>query len=358
MTDDEPFSIAGTKIAPGEFKETSLKVSEFYTATDVQVPVFIKRGTTDGPRLFVSAAVHGDEINGVQIVRDLVHELRDRDLAGMLVGIPVVNRFGFINHDRYMPDRRDLNRSFPGDPTGSVARRYAYGLFTKILSRCTHGIDLHTAGYSRTNLPQVRGDMNHETVRTMARAFGTNVVLHNPGRKTTLRRACTDAGVPTLIYEAGETFRFQRDVVTAGKRGIINVMSKLGMIDVPIHRPDYQVIVKKSLWVRTQHGGLLDVYVNPGDLVYEGDEIGAITNPFGREVGVVRSPATGLVIGRTLLPLANPGNPICHIAKLDKTLSAVEKYLLRRTGPNMAPMPSEGTDLRDRGPSGQSGKPK
>ncbi len=339
MSQDTTFAIAGTKVAPGEYKETTLKVSEFYTATDVQVPVFIKRGTTDGPRLFVTAAVHGDEINGVQIVRDLVFEVRDQDIAGMLVGIPVVNRFGFVNHERYMPDRRDLNRSFPGNPDGSAARRYAHRLFSQILSRCTHGIDLHTAGYSRTNLPQVRADTENEAVKAMARAFGTNVILHNQGRRSTLRRAATDAGVPTVLFEAGETFRFQRDVVTAGKRGVLNVMANLGMIDTVVRKPDWQVIVKASSWVRAHRGGLLDVYVEPGDLVYEGDEIAAITSPFGREVGTIQSPVTGLVVGTTTLPLVNPGNPICHVAKLEKTLAAVEKHLERRTGPDRAPAP-------------------
>lgn len=336
---DEPFAIAGTKVGPGEYKETSLKVSEFYTATDVQVPVFIKRGLEDGPRLFVTAAVHGDEINGVQIVRDLVLDLKERPLRGMFVGIPVVNRFGFVTHDRYMPDRRDLNRSFPGNPEGSAARRYAHRLFIQILSRCTHGIDLHTAGYSRTNLAQVRADTSDAQVKRMARAFGTHVVLHHAGNRRTLRRACTDAGVPTVLFEAGETFRFQRDVVTAGKRGILNVMASLGMIEETVRKPDWQVIVKASQWVRANRGGLLDVYVHPGDLVYEGDDIASITNPFGREVGTVVSPVTGLVVGTTTLPLVNPGNPICHVAKLEKTLGVVERYLPRRTGPDMAPAP-------------------
>jgi predicted deacylase len=258
----------------------------------------------------------------------------------MIVGIPVVNRFGFINHDRYMPDRRDLNRSFPGLADGSAASRYAHRLFTTILQKCTHGIDLHTAGHSRTNLPQVRGDMGNAVVKDMARAFGTSIILHHEGRRSTLRRACTDAGIPTIIYEAGETFRFQRDVVMAGKRGILNTMAFLGMLESIPSRPDWQVIVKASTWVRAQRGGLLDVYVHPGDLVYQGDELGAITNPFGREVGVVKSPATGLVIGTTTLPLVNPGNPICHIAKLEKTLSVVERFLQRRTGPNSVPTTS------------------
>jgi uncharacterized protein len=344
MAPQGELTIAGTKVVAGEFKETVLKVSEFYTATHVNVPVFIKRGLEDGPTLFVTAAVHGDEINGVQIVRDLILDLKERDIKGTVIGIPVVNRFGFIHHDRYMPDRRDLNRAFPGDPEGSAASRYADRVFSEILSKCTHGIDLHTAGASRTNLPQVRGDMTDASVKAMARAFGTNVVLHHKGRKSTLRRACTDVGIPTIIYEAGETFRFQRDVVTAGKRGILNVMNHLGMIPGELHKPEYQVIVKSSTWFRSPRGGILDVYVRPGDLIYEGDELAIITNPFGKEVAALKSPVTGLIIGTTTLPLVNPGNPIAHIAKLDKTLKVVEKYLPRRTGPNSVPLAPASAD--------------
>lgn len=334
-----PFEIAGTRIEPGEYQELSLKVSEFYTSQPTNIPVFVKRGTTDGPRLFVTAAVHGDEINGVQIVRNLIIELKERDIKGTFVGVPVVNRFGFINHQRDMPDQRDLNRSFPGTPDGSLASRYAFNVFNEIVKKCTHGIDLHTAGASRTNMPQVRCDIKNPECKRMAQAFGTNVILHHAGGNGTLRREATAAGVPTIIYEAGETFKFERDVVAQGKRGILHVMRAIGMIDYELHPPPYQVVVKNSSWVRADKGGLLDVYVRPGDLVYEGDEIAVITNPFGREKGSVKSPTSGLVIGRVTLPLVHPGNPIAHLVKLDAdALALVEKFLEHRTSPNAVPL--------------------
>lgn len=334
-----PFEIAGAKIGPGEYQELSLKVSEFYTSQPANVPVFVKRGTQDGPVLFVTAAVHGDEINGVQIVRDLIIDLKERDIRGTFVGVPVVNRFGFINHQRDMPDNRDLNRSFPGKPDGSLASRYANRFFTEIVKKCTHGIDLHTAGMSRTNLPQVRCDVKDEACRRMAKAFGTTVVLHHRGGKGTLRRAATEAGVPTIIFEAGETFKFERDVVAAGRRGVLQVMAELGMLEHPPQPPAFQVFVKQSHWVRSDRGGLLDVYVRPGDLVYAGDEIAVVTNPFGREKGSIKSPDHGLVIGRVTLPLVQPGNPIAHIVRLEGTaLKVVEQVFARRTAPNAVPL--------------------
>jgi uncharacterized protein len=333
------FEIAGAKIEPGEYRELALKVSEFYTSQPVSIPVFVKRGKKDGPIVFVTAAIHGDEINGVQIVRNLIIELRDREIAGTFVGVPVVNRFGFVNHQRDMPDNRDLNRAFPGSPNGSLASRYANRVFEEIIRKCTHGIDIHTAGTSRTNLPQVRCDINNDAAKKMAQAFGSAVILHHAGGKGTLRRTATDAGIPTIIYEAGETFKFERDVVAFGKRGVLQVMRSLGMIDFDVQPPQYQVIVKTSSWVRADRGGLLDVYVRPGDVVHEGDEIGVITNPFGREKGAVKAPFNGLVIGRVTLPLVIPGNPIAHLVKLEKApLALVERFMDHRTAPNAVPL--------------------
>ncbi len=334
-----PFEIAGTKIEPGEYRELSLKVSEFYTSQPASIPLFVKRGAKDGPILFVTAAVHGDEINGVQIVRNLIIELRDRDINGTFVGVPVVNRFGFNTHQRDMPDNRDLNRSFPGSSNGSLAARYAHRVFEEIIRKCTHGIDLHTAGASRTNMPQVRCDIKHDEAKRMAQAFGAAVILHHPGGKGTLRRSATDAGIPTIIYEAGETFKFERDVVAHGKRGVLQVMRSLGMVEIDVQPPQYQVIVKQSSWVRADRGGLLDVYVRPGDVVYEGDEIAVITNPFGREKDALKAPFNGLVIGRVTLPLVNPGNPIAHLVRLEKApLALVEKFMEHRTSPNAVPL--------------------
>ncbi len=247
-------------------------------------------------------------------------------LRGALICVPVANRIGFLAHTRYLPGRRDLNRYFPGNPQGNAAARVAHTLFTEIVSRARHGIDLHTASLGRTNLPHIRADMTNDRVRRMARAFGTEVIIDTPGGHRTLRAAATRAGVPTIIFEAGETFRFQRNMVMRGIRGVTNVLRTLKMIDGAPKEARFQTIIKLAEWVRSSRGGIADIAVRPGQLVYSGDPIATITNPFGREVSTVRTHLTGLIIGITTVPMVNPGDAICHVAKLAKTLSTVERY--------------------------------
>ncbi|MBI2059003.1 MAG: succinylglutamate desuccinylase/aspartoacylase family protein [Nitrospirae bacterium] len=326
----KPLRIAGTTIQPGETYEINLKVSEFYTATAATIPVTVIAGESSGPTLFVTAAVHGDELNGVEMVRQMICRTRPADLRGTLVLIPVVNRFGFLNQTRYLPDRRDLNRYFPGNPSGHMADRIAHRIFNDIIRHCDCGIDLHTAATDRTNLPHVRGDLHAPWVRRLAKAFGEEIIIDAGGSEGSIRRAAVAAGVPTLLYEAGESQKFQDGLIRQGVEGIRNVMIELGMITGTKVTPAFRIIVKKSEWIRAEKGGILILYKKPGDLVYEGEEMALNTNPFGREFGTIRSPLTGLVIGATTLPLVNPGAPVCHVAKLDRTLPLVERAVRRK----------------------------
>ncbi len=319
-------SIGGRDIRRGTVEQIFLKVSEYYTATPVNVPVTVIRGREPGPTAFLTAAIHGDELNGVEIVRRVMTSLSAEQVRGTLICVPVVNRVGFLTHTRYLPGRRDLNRYFPGDPRGNAAARTAHTLFTEIVARSKYGIDLHTASVGRTNLPHIRADMSNDKVRRMARAFGTEIIIDSPGPPRTLRAAATGGGVPTIIFEAGETFRFQRNMVARGVAGVRNVLATLGMTGDAAKEARFQVIIKVSEWVRSVRGGIADIVVRPGEIVYEGDEIASITNPFGREVSSVRSPLTGLIIGITTVPMVNPGDAICHVAKLEKTLATVERY--------------------------------
>ena len=320
------FRIGDRLVRRGTVEQILLKVSEYYTATPVNVPVTVIRGRERGPTLFLTAAVHGDELNGVEIVRRVMTGLVAPDLRGTLICAPVVNRFGFLTHTRYMPDRRDLNRSFPGSPNGHAAARTAAILFREIVARSQYGVDLHTASARRTNLPHVRADMSVRKARRLARAFGTEIIVDSPGLPHTLRAAATRAGIPTIIFEAGETFRFQRNMVDRGVKGIRNILAHLGMIDHAAKEARFQVIVKVSEWVRSTRGGIADILVRPGEVMYSGHEIARITNPFGREVSSVRSPLTGLVLGTSTVPMVNPGDAICNVAKLEKTLATVERY--------------------------------
>lgn len=324
------FKISGISVAEGETREIYLKVSESYLSGGIEIPVTVIRGRTPGPTAFVTAAVHGDEINGADIVRRLIFDVDHEKLSGTLIGVPVVNIPGFLSSSRYLPYHRDLNRFFPGKRYGNNAERVAWRLFQEVISKCDFGIDLHTASSGRLNLPHVRGDMSHPRVRALARAFGATILVDQPGVRGALRRAATDGGVPTILFEAGETGKFSRKISLAGLRGVLNVLSAMKMWPGREQvRPPFQVIVKASEWIRAGKGGILDLSVGPGELVYEGDLLGSILNPFGRTVTQIRAPSTGIVIGVTTAPLSIPGTGIVHIAKLKKTLAVVERAVRR-----------------------------
>lgn len=320
--------IAGKKLKPGEVIETRLKISESVTHQPVSIPVTLVCGANPGPAIFLTAAVHGDEINGVPIVRQVLDGLDPAKLSGTVVGIPVVNRFGFSTGDRYLPDRRDLNRAFPGDPEGSLASRVAHTLFEKVLRRCDVGIDLHTAAQGRANLCHVRGDGEDEKVRDLMRSFGAPIMIQGDGPKGSLRRACSEAGVPTMIFEAGEPNRFEKHAVEIGVQGVFRVLKSLGMYDrrVP-RRPGFQVLLKNSEWIRANHGGIVDLLVAPGDLVRKGQCVANIASPFGKQVDQVLSPVGGVILSTNTLPLTRPGEALLHIGQLRKTMKAAREYV-------------------------------
>jgi predicted deacylase len=317
--------VGGQAVPPGSTRQIPLSVSEFYTAEAVSIPVTVISGRRPGPTVFLTAAIHGDELNGVEIVRQVILGLGHEKIRGTLIGVPVVNRFGFQHHTRYLPDRRDLNRCFPGDPAGPAAYRVAATIFREIVLQSDFGIDLHTAALGKCNLPHVRADMGDRRVRRLAKAFGAEFVVDFPGRRTTLRRAATTAGVPTIAYEAGETFKFQRREVRKGIVGVYNVLAELGMLGIPAREPRFRVVVKRARWVRAERGGILDLAVRPGELLYAGDAVGRITNPFGREVVALRADCTGVVLGTTTIPMVNPGDAVARVARLEKTLAVVER---------------------------------
>ncbi len=328
--DPDVFQISGTQVARGETREIYLKVSESFLASGIHIPVTVMRGKLDGPTAFVTAAVHGDEINGVDIVRRLIFDIDHDRLRGTLIAIPVVNIPGFHTQSRYLPYHRDLNRFFPGKKRGNNAERFAWKIFSEVISKCDFGIDLHTAADGRMNLPQIRGNMNHPMVRKLARAFGATIVIDHKGLRGSLRLEATRAGVPTILFEAGETGKFSNRISIIGLRGVLNVLTEMGMWKHDGRKetkPPFQVIVKNSEWVRAEKGGILDLTVKPGDLIYTNDVIGTILNPFGKTVTRMRSPVTGIVIGVTTAPLTIPGTGVVHVALLKKTLSLVERSI-------------------------------
>lgn len=323
-------NIAGFSVERGSRREIYLKVSESFLSSSIQIPVTIIHGAHAGPTVFLIAAIHGDEINGIDIVRRVINETNERELHGTLLCVPVANIPGFLNQNRYLPYNRDLNRFFPGKTRGNNADRIAHKIYQNIVLKSDWGIDLHTAAHGRANMPHIRGDMSHPKVRKLARAFGSAVIIDNVGRAGSLRRVATENGIPTLLFEAGQTGTFSSEISEGGFRGVMRVLHATGMIPArerKLKKPPYQVIVKKSTWIRAERGGILALSVTPGHLVYKDEILGEILNPFGKTVTKIRSPCTGILVGTSTQPLAIPGTGICHIVRISKTLSKVEQFL-------------------------------
>lgn len=331
MTDDTRFQFAGHTVRRGETRDIRLKVSESYTGSPVEIPIRITRADRPGPAVFVTAAIHGNELNGTGIVHELMFEHPLQIAAGTLILAPVVNVFGVEYQDRYMPDRRDLNRSFPGHSKGSLASRIAHALFTQLVPACDFGIDLHSAAQQRVNFPNIRGDLAIPGVRRMAEAFGCELVVHGKGPEGSLRREACKAGCPTMILEAGEPYKIEPTVLEIGYRGVRNVLIDLGMIDGERTGPTYQARVDKTKWVRAQVGGILRFHVTPGSLVEKGQPIATNTSVFGVDRSTLKSPADGVVLGMTTLPTVKPGEPVCHIALPDKPLAEIREAVAQRS---------------------------
>ncbi len=324
------FEIAGMKVRPGTRKDVMIRISEFYTATPVFIPVTVLHGREKGPVLYVAAAVHGNEINGVEMVRQIRVQVDPRRLRGTMILVLIANPIAFLAMSRDLPDGRDLNRFFPGREGGSMASMIAEAIFTKVVRLADFGIDLHTAATGRTNLPHVRVDMKSPILRRLAAAFGCEVVFDMPGEEGMLRRAATRAGIPTMVYEAGEPLKFQRNLIRRGVEGIRNVLAELRMCEFPRTSPVFQIVVRDHRWIRSAKGGILNVQVKPGDMIEKGHTIAVNTKPFGTEVSRVKAPYTGLVVGCTTLPLAIPGSAVCHLVDLQTRHRVVRRLLERQ----------------------------
>lgn len=313
----ESITICNASVSAGERRTLELPVPSLYTHTDLELPVHVVHGKRPGPILFLSAAIHGDEINGVEIIRRVLKHKSINKIKGTLVAIPVVNIYGFIDQTRYLPDRRDLNRSFPGSEKGSMAGRMANLFLNEIVSKCTHGIDLHTGAIHRENLPHVRAVLDDEQTERMARAFTSPVILNTSIVDGSLRKEAEKLGTSVIVYEAGEALRFDEVSIRAGVRGIISVMRSLEMLpELKRRRKHFEPIVaRSSLWVRAPQSGILRVLKPLGSRVELNESLGFVSDPFGEVEEEILSPVDGIIIGRTNLPLVNEGEALFHIAK-------------------------------------------
>ncbi|MGB3542407.1 succinylglutamate desuccinylase/aspartoacylase family protein [Rubrivirga sp.] len=315
----EPIVIGGTEIARGARTTVRLPIAPLYTLADMAMPVHVIRGRRDGPRLFVSAAIHGDEIIGVEIIRRLLGLQLLRKLRGTLIAVPVVNVYGYTARSRYLPDRRDLNRSFPGSASGSMASRLAHTFMSEVVANSTHGIDLHTGAIDRTNLPQVRVSLDIPEAVAMARGFRVPLILHANLRDGSMRQTVLERGVPVLLYEAGEALRLDEKSIRVGLRGIVSVMRGLGMLPKTAPTRGIEPLVaRSSRWTRAEESGTLQMTHDIGDLVKEGQQVGTLTAPLGETSRPVISRDSGLIIGKTQLPLVYEGEAIFHVARLDE----------------------------------------
>jgi predicted deacylase len=324
-----PLVIGGREIRPGSRQVVELQLPLLYTHTPVVMSAEVIRGRRPGPRLFVSAALHGDEINGVEIIRRLIRSPAFKHLLGTLIAVPVVNVYGFVRRSRYLPDRRDLNRSFPGSEKGSLAARLANAFLEEVVSNADYGIDLHTGAVHRENLSQIRAGFDEKrVVERLAKAFGSPVILNAELRDGSLREAARALGVPVIVYEGGEALRFDELVIRAGVRGVIGVMRELGMLR-PVSRlrrgrqPE-PVVARSSQWVRAPQSGILRAAKPLGSRVARGETLGWIADPLGESEVPVQAPAAGLVIGKVNLPLVNEGEALYHIARFAETGTAAE----------------------------------
>lgn len=330
MTQKQPELIIGSiAIAPGERKVVDIPVAPMYTHDDLSISVQVIRGKRPGPTLFISAAIHGDEINGVEIIRRLLQYKSLASLRGTLLAIPIVNVYGFLNHTRYLPDGRDLNRSFPGSDKGSLTGRVAHTFVNEIVNKCTHGIDLHTGARHRSNYPQIRADLDDPETLLMTEAFGVPLALNAKIRDGSLRQCAADFGVPVILYEAGEALRFEEMYIQAGVKGVLNVMRSIGMLPKSRSKkkPTSPVISDKTSWVRAPESGILRTLVPLGDKVAQGQTLALVADPLGSAETAIIAPSAGMVIGRTNLPLVYEGDATFHIAQYGRRVAAVEQQV-------------------------------
>ena len=312
---NEPIVIGDETVAPGERKTVRLPIADLYTGESISMQVHVVCGRRPGPVLFVSAAIHGDELNGVEVIRRLLKRKTIKSIRGTLLAVPIVNVHGFLDQSRYLPDRRDLNRCFPGSSRGSVAARMAHTFMNEIVARSDYGIDLHTGAINRSNLPQIRANIDHAETREFAMAFGAPVVVPASIRDGSLRECAAERGLPVLIYEGGEALRFDELSIRAGLKGTLLAMRHIGMLSAN-KKPNTvaPVMAASTRWVRAPDSGIVTGKAKLGARVSEGQSLASIGDPLGTSEVAVAAPFDGIVIGCSNLPLAHEGDALFNVA--------------------------------------------
>ncbi len=311
----ETLEIGGRQVEPGERAELELRVARLPTGDWLSLPVIALNGHRDGPSVWLDAAIHGDEVNGLEIIRRVLAELDPQRLAGRILAVPIVNVFGFVQQTRYLPDRRDLNRSFPGSTRGSLAARIAHLFMKEIVGRCRYGLDFHTGSHHRTNLPQVRAALDDPETRRIAEAFGAPVMFAASEIPRSLRRAARDQGAHILVYEASEPLRFDEEAIRVGVRGTLRVLAELEMWDHSEKKTWKTLEASNTRWLRAARSGIFRRETGLGEAVDKKQVVGRISDVFGHDERPVKAPASGVVIGYTNNPLVHQGDALVHLAE-------------------------------------------
>jgi predicted deacylase len=320
----EPMALLDAEIEPGTYRRLSWSATELFEGVPVDSPVLVVNGRLAGPTLCLTAAVHGDELNGIEMVRRVMHDLNPQKLSGAVVGVPIVNLQGFRRASRYLPDRRDLNRYFPGNPKGSAAARIAYSFFTDVILLCDALIGVHTGSFERSNLPQLRADLRNPDVVTLTQGFGTTVILHSTPADGTLRHAATSAGIPAVTLEAGGPSQLELEEVKHGVKGIETLLTTLAMVRKIRFWGDPEPVYYRSSWVRANRGGILLADVSLGSTVREGDLLGTITDPMNNASSRLYSPFSGRIIGMARNQVVMPGFAAFHVGIQTDEAPAIE----------------------------------
>jgi predicted deacylase len=312
----DALQLLGREIAPGTRSKFPFIPDRSFEASYLNMPVFVAMGMRQGPTLCLTAGVHGDELNGVEVARRAFAKIDPQELRGTLIALPTINAEGVRSGNRYLSDRRDLNRAFPGSTGGSVAGLIAHAIFTKVLHHCDALVDLHTASNQRANLPQIRADLSDPAIRELAIHFGIGIVISGSGPDGSLRRESAKAGIPAIIYEAGEPFRFQEDEIERGVQGVENVMAYLDMTELADKVIPDARIYERSRWIRTEvgKGGFFFPTANLGDMVEAGDSLGKIVDPLTDVSFEVISPISGEIVGMAVSQPVLSGYALFHLA--------------------------------------------
>ena len=326
MARGKSIKIGETVVKPGTRVKLELPAARLYTDTEISIPVEVINAKSEGPVVFISAAIHGDELNGIEIIRRLLQMKSFKLVKGTLLAVPIVNVYGVLNQTRYMPDRRDLNRSFPGSAKGSLTGRLAHLFLTEIAQKSDYGIDLHTGAIHRSNFPQIRADLSDAETEQMAREFGVPLLLNSSLRDGSLREAASQSGTKVLLYEAGQALRFDELSIQSGVKGILNVLSHLGMIRKRKQRSKVvePFVAYNSAWIRADSSGMVRDLKKLGDTVSKGDILAEICSPTGTFVNSVYSPRGGVIIGKQNIPLVQEGDAMFHIATFETPLDVAE----------------------------------